>query len=75
MEEFSAINSGLGLACLIPTFGFGILHLHSSKEQKEKWLPKLARGDIIMKWQTLRLMRAVMLPNIKRGLLERDEWL
>ncbi len=48
MEEFSAVNPGLGLACVIPTFGFEILLLHGSEEQKEKWLPKLAKGEVIM---------------------------
>ncbi len=48
MEEFSSVNPGLGLACLIPTFGVEILLLHGSEEQKEKWIPKLARGEVIM---------------------------
>ena len=48
MEEFSAVNPGLGLACLIPTFGMEILLLHGSEEQKEKYIPKVASGDWIM---------------------------
>ncbi|AKG92167.1 Acyl-CoA dehydrogenase [Geoglobus ahangari] len=48
MEEFSAVNPGLGLACLLPTFGVEILLLHGSEEQKEQYVTKIAKGDAIM---------------------------
>ncbi|AIY90722.1 acyl-CoA dehydrogenase family protein [Geoglobus acetivorans] len=48
MEEFSAVNPGLGLACLLPTFGVEILLLHGSEEQKEQYVTKVASGDAIM---------------------------
>ncbi len=75
MEEFSAVNPGLGLACLIPTFGFEILHLHGSEEQKEKWLPKLARGDVIMGMANTEPDAGSDAANIKtRAVKEGDEY-
>ncbi len=47
MEEFSAVNPGLGLACLIPTFGVEILLLHGTEEQKEEYVAKIAKGGIM----------------------------
>ncbi len=47
MEEFSAVNPGLGLACLIPTFGVEILLLHGTEEQKEEYVTKIAKSGIM----------------------------
>ena len=47
MEEFSAVNPGLGLACLIPTFGVEILLLHGTEEQKEEYVTRVAKGGIM----------------------------
>ncbi len=48
MEEFSAVNPGLAIACLTPTFGIEILLRHGSEEQKENYVRRVAEGKAIM---------------------------
>ncbi len=75
MEEFSSVNPGLGLACLIPTFGMEILLLHGSEEQKEKYIPKVAEGKWIMGMANTEPDAGSDSAGIKtRAVKEGDEW-
>ncbi len=76
MEEFSSVNPGLGLACLIPTFGMEILLLHGSEEQKEKYIPKVAEGKWIMGMANTEPDAGSDSASIKtRAIKEGDEWI
>ena len=75
MEEFSAVNPGLALACLTPIFGVEILLLHGSEEQKEKWIPKLCEGKAIMGMANTEPDAGSDSASIKtRAKLDGDEW-
>jgi alkylation response protein AidB-like acyl-CoA dehydrogenase len=75
MEEFSAVNPGLALACLTPIFGIEILLNHGSEEQKEKWIPKICSGDAIMGMANTEPDCGSDSASIKtRAVLEGDEW-
>lgn len=45
MEEFWAVDAGMGLAVLSSVFGSDIIDLFGSEEQKQKYLPGLASGE------------------------------
>jgi len=47
MEEMCRADSSLGLACMIGTFGSDMILLNGTKEQKNRYLPPLCRGDSI----------------------------
>jgi acyl-CoA dehydrogenase len=47
MEEMCRADSSLGLACMIGTFGSDLILLNGTKEQKNRYLPPLCRGDHI----------------------------
>ncbi len=75
MEEFSAVNPGLAIACLTPAFGVEILLLHGSEEQKEKYVARVARGDAIMGMANTEPDAGSDSANIKtRAVLDGDEW-
>jgi len=75
MEEFSAVNPGLGLACLIPTFGVEILLRHGTEEQKEKYVTKVAKGDAIMGMANTEPDAGSDSASIKtRAVRDGDEW-
>lgn len=75
MEEFSAVNPGLGLACLIPTFGVEILLLHGSEEQKEEYVTRVAKGDAIMGMANTEPDAGSDSASIKtRAVRDGDEW-
>jgi len=46
-EEFWRVDPGLGQAILATTFGSEMLILFGNEEQKERYLPRLARGEAI----------------------------
>ena len=48
MEEFWAVDAGMGSAVLSTIFGADIIDLFGTEEQKQKYLPKLAAGELIM---------------------------
>jgi alkylation response protein AidB-like acyl-CoA dehydrogenase len=48
MEEFWAVDAGIGSAILSTIFGADIIDLFGTEEQKQKFLPKLAAGELIM---------------------------
>lgn len=48
MEEFWAVDAGIGSAVLSTIFGADIIDLFGTEEQKQKYLPKLAAGELIM---------------------------
>ena len=75
VEEFSAVNMGLGEALLATTFGSDILVRYGSEEQREKWLPKLAKGEVIMGMANTEPDAGSDAANIKtRAVLDGDEW-
>ncbi len=75
MEEFSAVNPGLALACLTPSFGVDILLRHGSEEQKEKYVAKIAKGEAIMGMANTEPEAGSDAANIKtRAVLDGDEW-
>ena len=75
VEEFSAVNKGLGEALLATTFGSDILVRYGSEEQREKWLPKLAKGEVIMGMANTEPDAGSDAANIKtRAVLDGDEW-
>jgi alkylation response protein AidB-like acyl-CoA dehydrogenase len=45
MEEFWAVDAGMGLAVLSSVFGSDIIDLFGTEEQKRKYLPGLASGE------------------------------
>ena len=75
VEEFSIVNMGLGEALLATTFGSDILVRHGSEEQKEKWLTKLCKGEVIMGMANTEPDAGSDAANIKtRAVLDSDEW-
>ncbi|MBW1919453.1 MAG: hypothetical protein DRH11_12240 [Deltaproteobacteria bacterium] len=48
MEEFWAVDAGIGSAVLSTIFGADIIDMYGTEEQKKKYLPAFARGDLIM---------------------------
>ncbi|MBW1669311.1 MAG: acyl-CoA dehydrogenase, partial [Deltaproteobacteria bacterium] len=46
--EFWAVDAGIGSAVLSTIFGADIIDMYGTEEQKKKYLPALARGDLIM---------------------------
>jgi alkylation response protein AidB-like acyl-CoA dehydrogenase len=48
MEEFWAVDAGIGSAVLSTIFGADIIDLFGTEEQKQKHLPRLAAGELIM---------------------------
>jgi alkylation response protein AidB-like acyl-CoA dehydrogenase len=48
MEEFWAVDAGIGLATLSCVFGVDIIELFGADKQKAEYLPKLARGECTM---------------------------
>jgi len=48
MEEFWAVDAGIGGAILSTVFGADIIDLFGTEDQKMKYLPKLASGELIM---------------------------
>ena len=46
-EEFWRVDPGLGQAILATTFGSEMLIRYGSEEQRERYLPRLARGEAI----------------------------
>ena len=48
MEEFWAVDAGMGSAVLSTIFGADIIDLFGTEEQKQRVLPKLAAGELIM---------------------------
>jgi alkylation response protein AidB-like acyl-CoA dehydrogenase len=75
MEEFSAVNPGLALACLTPIFGIEILLNYGSKEQREYWIPKICSGDAIMGMANTEPDAGSDAASIKtRAVLDGDEW-
>jgi len=47
-EEFWAVDAGMANAILTTTFGSELLGMFGTKEQKEKYLPPLVKGEAIM---------------------------
>ncbi|MEM3703612.1 MAG: acyl-CoA dehydrogenase family protein [Candidatus Bathyarchaeia archaeon] len=47
VEEMCRADSSLGVAIMSGTFGSELILVHGTKEQKEKYLPPLCRGDCI----------------------------
>ena len=47
-EEFYAVDAGMALAVMSPTFGFEILDLFGTEEQKKKYLGPLVAGEAKM---------------------------
>ncbi|MBO8181942.1 MAG: acyl-CoA dehydrogenase family protein [Archaeoglobus sp.] len=75
MEEFSAVNPGLAIACLTPIFGVEILLNHGSEEQKENWIPKLCSGEAIMGMANTEPDAGSDAASIKtKATLDGDEW-
>ncbi len=75
MEEFSAVNPGLAIACLTPIFGVEILLKYGSDEQKETWVPKLCTGDAIMGMANTEPDAGSDAASIKtKATLDGDEW-
>ncbi|MBN1103614.1 MAG: acyl-CoA dehydrogenase family protein [Deltaproteobacteria bacterium] len=48
MEEFWAVDAGMGLAVLSSVFGSDMIDLFGTEEQKRKYLPRLASGECSM---------------------------
>jgi len=48
MEEFWAVDAGIGGAILSTIFGADIIDLFGTEDQKMKYFPKLVRGELIM---------------------------
>jgi acyl-CoA dehydrogenase len=48
MEEFWAVDAGMGSAVLSTIFGADIIDLFGTEAQKQTYLPKLAAGELIM---------------------------
>jgi len=48
MEEFWAVDAGIGAAVLAPVFGADIINLYGTEEQKKKYLSPIAEGQVIM---------------------------
>jgi len=48
MEEFWAVDAGIGSAILSTILGADIIDLFGTEEQKNRYLPKLANGELIM---------------------------
>jgi len=48
MEEFWAVDAGMGSAVLSTIFGADIIDLFGTEAQKRTYLPKLAAGELIM---------------------------
>ncbi|MBW1738236.1 MAG: acyl-CoA dehydrogenase family protein [Deltaproteobacteria bacterium] len=46
--EFWAVDAGIGSAVLSTIFGADIIDMYGTEEQKKKYLPAFARGDLIM---------------------------
>ncbi len=75
MEEFSAVNPGLAIACLTPIFGVEILLNYGSEELKETWIPKLCTGDAIMGMANTEPDAGSDAASIKtKAVLDGDEW-
>lgn len=47
VEEMCRADSSLGLATMIGSFGSELILAYGSEEQKEKYIPKVARGEYI----------------------------
>ncbi len=47
VEEMCRADSSLGVAIMSGTFGSEFILVHGTKEQKEKYLPPICRGDFI----------------------------
>lgn len=47
-EEFWRVDPGLGSVLAAATFGADMILLYGTKEQKEKYLPPLIRGEVVM---------------------------
>ncbi len=47
VEEMCRADSSLGLATMIGSFGSELILVHGTEEQKEKYIPKVARGEYI----------------------------
>lgn len=47
LEEMCRADSSLGLATMIGSFGSELILVHGTEEQKEKYIPKVARGEYI----------------------------
>lgn len=47
VEEFCRADSTLGIAITVGTFGSDLIHLFGSEEQKQKYLPIVARGEAV----------------------------
>jgi alkylation response protein AidB-like acyl-CoA dehydrogenase len=47
IEEMCRADSSLGLATMIGSFGSELILVHGTEEQKEKYIPKVARGEYI----------------------------
>ncbi len=47
MEEFCRVDPGLGLSSIVSLFGNEILMFHGSDYQREKYLEKVWKGDLI----------------------------
>ncbi len=47
-EEFWRVDPGIGQALFSTAFGAEIIQLHGTKEQKEKYLPQIVKGEKIM---------------------------
>ncbi len=74
-EEFSAVNMGLGEAILATTFGADVLVRHGSEEQKEKFLPGLCEGKLIMGMANTEPNAGSDAANIKtKAVVDGDEW-
>ncbi|MFH1350588.1 MAG: acyl-CoA dehydrogenase family protein, partial [Pseudomonadota bacterium] len=48
MEEFWAVDAGIGSAVLATTFGADIIQMYGTEEQKKRYLPVLTAGEAIM---------------------------
>lgn len=48
MEEFWAVDAGIGSAISSTTFGSELIEKHASEEQKQRYLTRLAKGEAIM---------------------------
>lgn len=47
VEEMCRADSSLGLACMIGSFGSELILFYGTEQQKEKYIPKIARGEYI----------------------------
>ncbi len=74
-EEFHRVDPGCGFAALGTTIGAETLLLHGSEEQKEEYLPGLAKGKSIMCILITEPHAGSDVAGIKtKAVKDRDEW-